>query len=153
LVGMTRDSEGRRTFCLTLQAREQHIRRERAASNICTNQALCALTACVYMTLMGKEGMKELAEINMDRAYALREKISRVRGFHVDLNTPIFNEFIVKSDKPFPQIEEKLIDQKIFPGVDLAQFYPSMQNQFLVCATETKTAKDLDRFVEALSKC
>jgi glycine dehydrogenase subunit 1 len=153
LVGMTKDSDGKRAFCLTLQAREQHIRRERAASNICTNQALCALAACVYMTLMGKEGMKELGDINMDRAYYLREQISKIKHFKVDLNAPIFNEFVVETEKPFAQIEEKLLKSKVYPGINLESFYPEMKNHFLVCATETKTQEDLDRFVEGLSQC
>ncbi len=153
LVGLTLDSEGKRAFCLTLQAREQHIRRERAASNICTNQALCALAACVYMTLMGKEGMKELGDLNMDRAYYLREKISKLKGFKVETSTPVFNEFVVRAEKGFAPLQEKLLKEKIFPGVDLGQFYPELKNSFLVCATETKTREDLDRYVEALSKC
>lgn len=153
LAGMTLDSEGKRSFCLTLQAREQHIRRERAASNICTNQALCALAACVYMTLMGKEGMREIGELNLDRAYYLRDKISKLQGFRVNTKTPIFNEFVVHCNKPFAQIQEKMLAQKIIPGIDLNQFYPEMNGAFLVCATETKTRASLDRFVEALSQC
>ena len=153
LVGMTQDSEDRRTFCLTLQAREQHIRRERAASNICTNQALCALAACVHMTLLGKAGIRDTAELNLDRAWYLREKISKLKGYSVDLSAPVFNEFIVTPEKPFAEIEKKLMENKIFPGIDLGQFYPEMKNQFLVCATETKTREELDRFVEALSQC
>lgn len=153
LAGMTKDMEGKRAFCLTLQAREQHIRRERAHSNICTNQALCALAACVYMTLLGKEGIKELAEINMDRAYYLREKISKLRGFKVDVKNPIFNEFTVESEKPFGEIEAKLLAKKIFAGIELGKFYPGMKNKFLVCATETKTQEQLDQFVEALASC
>lgn len=150
LAGMTKDTDGKRAFCLTLQAREQHIRRERAQSNICTNQALCALAACVYMTLLGKEGIKELAEINLDRAYYLREKIAGIRGFKVETNLPIFNEFIVHSEKDFSQVEQKLLGKGIFAGIDLGKFYPDMKNKFLVCATETKTQEDLDRFVTTL---
>lgn len=153
LVGMTKDTQGRRAFVLTLKAREQDIRRERASSNICTNQGLCALTACVYMTLMGKEGMREAAEINLDRAYYLRERIASLKGFSVETGVSIFNEFVVRASKPFKKISEALMEQQIFGGISLDDFYPSLKNSFLVCATETKSGADLDRFVEALKKC
>ena len=91
--------------------------------------------------------------MNMDRAYYLREKISRLRGFQVDLEVPIFNEFAVRSDKPFGHIQKQLMARQIFPGIDLSKWYPEKKNQFLVCATETKTKDHLDRLVEALSQC
>jgi glycine dehydrogenase subunit 1 len=150
LAGMTIDREGRRAFVLTLQAREQHIRRERASSNICTNEALCALAACIYLTLFGKEGIRELGELNLDRAHYLREEIGRLKGFRVDPSTPIFNEFAVFSEKSYAEIESRLVPQGILPGIDLSPFYPEMKGSFLVCATETKTKEDLDRFVQAL---
>ena len=153
LVGMTIDREGKRAFVLTLQAREQHIRRERAASNICTNEGLCALGACIYLTLLGKEGIRELGELNLDRAHYLREKISALRNFEVDRKIPIFNEFVVSSNISFVDIQPQLIPQGILAGIELARYYPEMKGAFLVCATETKTKEDLDTFVKALSLC
>lgn len=153
LAGMTMDREGKRAFVLTLQAREQHIRRERASSNICTNQGLCALGACIYLTLLGKAGVREVGELNVDRANYLREQIAKIPGFRVNQTATIFNEFLVYSDKPFSKISEKLLGQRILPGIDVSSFYPEFKNAFLVCATETKTQEDLDRFVKELSRC
>lgn len=151
LAGMTMDREGKRAFVLTLQAREQHIRRERASSNICTNEALCALAASIYLTLLGKEGIREVGELNLDRANYLRGELGRLKGFRVEEEAPIFNEFVVRSEIPFNEIHSKLLPQGILPGIDLSRYYPEMKNAFLVCATETKTKEEMDRFVQAVS--
>ncbi len=153
LAGMTMDREGKRAFVLTLQAREQHIRRERASSNICTNEALSALAACIYLTLLGKVGIGEVGELNLDRAHYLKDQLSRLKGFQVDSEAPIFNEFVVRSEVPFAEIRSKLVPQGILPGIDLCEYYPEMKSAFLVCATETKTKEDMDRFVQALASC
>ena len=153
LAGMTLDREGKRAFVLTLQAREQHIRRERASSNICTNEGLCALAACIYLTLLGKEGIREVGELNLDRANYLRQEIARLKDFQVETGAPIFNEFLVRSKKPFSKILAKLLPLGILPGIDVSSFYPELKGAFLVCATETKTKEDLDRLVEALKQC
>ena len=153
LAGMTIDREGKRAFVLTLQAREQHIRREKASSNICTNEGLCALGACIYLTLLGKQGIKEIGELNLDRSHYLREAIAGLKGYRIEKDVPIFNEFVVTSEKPFREIQSQLIAQGVLPGIDLSLYYPEMKNSFLVCATETKEKEDLDRFVRVLSLC
>lgn len=151
LAGMTIDREGKRAFVLTLQAREQHIRRERASSNICTNEGLCALAACICLTLLGREGIREVGELNLDRSHYLRSELSQIKGFEVDTRVPIFNEFVVKSERPFSSIQAELIPRGILPGIDLSPFYPELKGAFLVCATEAKTKEDMDRFVHELS--
>ncbi|MCG2726814.1 MAG: aminomethyl-transferring glycine dehydrogenase subunit GcvPA [Elusimicrobia bacterium] len=153
LVSITTDTDGKRGFVLTLQAREQHIRRDKAASNICSNEALCALMATIYMTLLGPEGMKEAAESNAFNARYALKKLSAINGISRRFNGSFFNEFVIDLPKEPDELRKKILkENNIDIGLPLKKFYPAMGNSLLVCATETKTKDDMDRLAAALRK-
>ncbi len=152
LVGETIDLEGKRGFVLTLATREQHIRRERATSNICTNEGLCALMATVFLSCLGKEGLKELALMNLSKAEYAKKAVSRIRGCKLNFTAPTFNEFVLQIEKEPEGVLERLREEKILGGVSLGRFYPELDHHLLVTVTEMNRREEIDRWAEVLEK-
>lgn len=147
IVGETVDKEGNRGFVLTLQTREQHIRREKATSNICSNQALNALTATIYLTIMGKEGLKEVAQLCLQKSHYTYNELIKTGKFSPVFNKPFFKEFILKGDKNIETLNTKLLESNIIGGYDAALQYPELKDCWLVAVTEKRTKQEIDNLV------
>jgi len=152
ISGATLDKDGRRGFVLTLQAREQHIRREKATSNICSNEALCALRAIIYLSSLGKVGLCELAQLNRDKAEFAKSLLDKIKGVEVKRSSPTFNEFTVLLPKSADEVAEAMLQHNILAGLPLGRYYKGMEKYLLVAVTEKRTKEEIENFADCLEK-
>jgi glycine dehydrogenase subunit 1 len=152
IVGRTTDTQGREGFVLTLQAREQHIRREKATSNICSNEALCALRAHAYLSLIGKEGLKHVANLCYSKAQYAKERLKKIPGVSVMESSPTFNEFTLRLPYDAAEIVGAMIERGFAPGFPLGRYYPGMENYLLVAVTEKRSRFEIGSFAENLEQ-
>ena len=152
LVGETVDKKGQRGYVLTIATREQHIRREKATSNICTNEGLCALTASIYLTALGKKGLMDMAKLNLSKAQYLKKGLANIKGVKIAFTAPTFNEFVIETEKEPDVVIKALLKKGIITGPSLKRFYTELAKHMLVCVTEMNTKKDMDILMEGLSR-
>ena len=153
LVGETVDTEGKLAYVLTLTAREQHIRREKASSNICSNQGLMTLAATIYLSLLGKHGLRQVANLCYQKAHYAADQLSGIGGFNlVDEKTPFFHEFVVKCDQPVNQVLDHLLQHDIFGGYDLGYDYPELENHLMLAVTEKIQREDIEYLSNGLQE-
>ncbi len=150
IVGQTVDTEGRRSFVLTLQAREQHIRREKATSNICSNEALCALRAIIYLSSLGKEGLKEVARLNHEKCEFAKNLLSKIKGVSVKQSSPTFNEFTVVLPKDPVEVIADMIEKGFAAGFPIGRCYQDMKNYMIVAVTEKRTKEEIVQYAKSL---
>jgi glycine dehydrogenase subunit 1 len=150
IVGETVDRKGDRCFVLTLQAREQHIRREKATSNICSNEALCALRAVIYLSLVGRQGLVELAGMIRDKAEFAKDVLGHIPGVRIDRDLPTFNEFTVHLPRPADEVVGQMIRRGFVAGFPLGRYYPGLENALLVAVTEKRSREEIVKFQHTL---